>query len=253
MLADVLSDPEVTRSIMAKATTPAQCLACASQRIAWHNASWENAGYGAWALRRHGPDGTSEAPIIGWCGLTPSSHGPTPEILYGLTRPHWGTGLATEAAGATIDWAFENDVCGGIDAVIFGRLNPGSAAVAKKLGMAFARKMPFAEFLPDKELGEDVLDYEIWRLREGRCIDVRALLFQAPFKAGLIVSAAVADEAATLKALVSAAIARSDRGGLKEAEAAVLVGDAFRMGLKECELDVYRLRRADWRARAGPR
>ncbi|HUS97943.1 MAG TPA: GNAT family N-acetyltransferase, partial [Hyphomicrobiaceae bacterium] len=159
-LANVLADPEVTRSIMAKATTPAQCLECARQRIAWHNSSWDTVGYGVWALRRRAQGGDAEGPIIGWCGLTTSVHGPTPEILYGFTRDNWGGGLATEAATATIEWAFSNGVCDGIDAVIFGPLNPGSAAVARKLGMGLTHRMTFSEFLPEIQLGRDVIDYE---------------------------------------------------------------------------------------------
>lgn len=67
--AHVLSDPEVTRSIMAKATTPEQCLECARQRIARHNSSWDTLGYGVWALREKYLKGAPAEPIIGWSGL----------------------------------------------------------------------------------------------------------------------------------------------------------------------------------------
>lgn len=237
--ARLLSDPEVTRSIMAKATTPEQCLECARQRIAWHNSSWDTHGYGVWALRERLPDGAPAGPIIGWCGLIATSHGPTPEILYGFSRAFWGGGLATEAASATIGWAFSEDICDGIDAVIFGPLNPGSSAVARKLGMKHSGTMRFDAFLPDQQLGRDVLDYEIWRLREGACLDFRSLLFQAPFKSGLLVSAGVADETETLAALLVAAKRHPDRADVAEADIDVLVSDSFRRGVKECELDVF--------------
>jgi RimJ/RimL family protein N-acetyltransferase len=245
-LASVLSDPEVTRSIMAKATTPKQCLECAHQRIAWHNSSWDSLGYGVWALREETERTVSDGPIIGWCGLTATSHGPTPELLYGFAQSHWGQGLATEAARSTIDWAFTNDICRGIDAVIFGSLNPGSGAVAKKLGMVLTHNAPFSEFLPDQKLGKDVLDYEIWRLREGSCLDVQSLLFQAPFKAGLLVSAEVADEEETLLKLVSAATNRADRNGLDDAAIAFRVTESFGLGLEDCQVDVYHLSKSDW-------
>ena len=245
-LASVLSDPEVTRSIMAKATTPKLCLECAHQRIAWHNSSWDTLGYGVWALRGKTERTVSDRPIIGWCGLTATPHGPTPELLYGFAQSHWGQGLATEAAGATIDWAFTNDICRGIDAVIFGPLNPGSAAVAQKLGMVLTHKVPFSEFLPDQKLGKDVLDYEIWRLREGTCLDVQSLLFQAPFKAGLLVSAGVADEEETLLSLVSAATDRADHTGLDDAAIAFRVEESFGLGLEDCQVDVYHLSKFDW-------
>lgn len=244
--AGVLADPEVTRSIMAKATTPRQCLECARQRIAWHNSSWDTLGYGVWALRERLPDGSPTDPIIGWCGLTSTSHGPTPEILYGFVRRHWGGGLATEAARATIDWAFEGEICDGIDAVIFGELNPGSSAVAGKLGMKRTDTVSFDEFLPEQQLGRDVLDYEIWRLGEGACLDFRSLLFQAPFKAGLLVSAGVASDTEVLSNLLAAARKHPDGGDVDDAEIALTVSEAFRRGLKNCGLDVFHISRADW-------
>jgi ribosomal-protein-alanine N-acetyltransferase len=247
--ARVLADPEVTRSIMAKATTPEQCLDCARQRIAWHNSSWDIHGYGVWALREKLPDGSPADPIIGWSGLTATSHGPTPEILYGFARSYWGAGLATEAAQATIHWAFDGLICDDIDAVIFGPLNPGSSAVAIKLGMTRTGVIRFDKFLPEPQLGRDVLDYEIWRLREGACIDFKSLLFQAPFKAGLLVSAGVASEKETLSALLGAARHHPDRGHVTDAEIDRVVGEAFRRGVMECELDVFHISRSEWTKR----
>ena len=244
--ARVLADPEVTRSIMAKATTTEQCLACARQRIAWHNSSWDTHGYGVWALREKLPDGSPSDQIIGWSGLTATMHGPTPEILYGLARDYWGGGYATEAASATINWAFNGNICDGIDAVIFGSLNPRSSSVAIKLGMKRNGTMQFDKFLPDQQLGRDVLDYEIWRLREGACLEFKSLLFQAPFKAGLLVSANVANEAETLAALLAGARQRSDRGDVSDAEIDRIVFEAFRRGVTECNLDVFHVSRSDW-------
>jgi len=244
--AHVLSDPEVTRSIMAKATTPEQCLTCARQRIDWHNSSWDTLGYGVWALREKALNGLSAGPVIGWCGLTATAHGPTPEILYGFSRAHWGAGLATEAALAAIEWAFQTNICDRIDAVIFGPLNPGSSAVAEKLGMKHTGAIRFDDFLPDQELGRDVLDYEIWRMREGPCIDFRDLLFQAAFKSGLLVSAGVADEEATLSNLVTAAIQRHERPDVAQHEIHLRIQEAYKRGINECVLDIYQISETAW-------
>ena len=242
----MLSDPEVTRSIMAKSTAPEDCLACAHQRIEWHNSSWDNHRYGVWALREQAANERRSGKLFGWSGLTATSHGDTPEILYGLARSHWGTGLATEAAESMVDWAFSNRLCDAVNAIIFGRLNPGSAAVAKSLGMKLTHKMTFSDFLPDEALGRDVLQYEIWRLREGSCLNYRTLLFQAPYKAGLIVSAGVADEHASLETLIAAALDRKDHDGLNVRHIRELVRQAFRSALTEPELDVCHLSRQDW-------
>lgn len=243
-LAAVLSDPEVTRSITAKATTPDQCLASARKRIGWHNAAWETDGYGVWALReRNGPE---PRPIIGWCGFAEPDVGTDPEILYGLSRSTWGNGLATEGATAAIDWLCDNDVADGISAIIFARLNPGSVAVTKKLGMVRRGTMDFADFLPDPVLARDVLDYEIWRMQHGACIDPKAMLFQAPYKAGQIVSIGTADRDETEAALCTAALARPNFGDGDESEIRVTIADAFRLGLNETTMDWYHVSRSQW-------
>ena len=52
-------------------------------------------GYGQWALTLAGDDS-----IIGFCGFRPWEEGGEPELLYGLTWPLWGRGLAFEASRA---------------------------------------------------------------------------------------------------------------------------------------------------------
>jgi hypothetical protein len=155
----------------------------------------------------------------------------------------------TEVARATIDWAFDGAICDDIDAVIFGPLNLGSSAVAIKLGMMRTGTLRFDAFLPEQQLGRDVLDHEIWRLREGACLDFKSLLFQAPFKAGLLVSAGVASEAETLQALLVAARQHPDRRDFAEADIDRFVGTAFRRGVTDCELDVFQISRAGWTKR----
>ena len=44
-------------------------------------------------------------PLVGFCGGQPADGG-EPELLYGLLRPWWGQGLATECAGAVLDHLF---------------------------------------------------------------------------------------------------------------------------------------------------
>lgn len=250
-LADVLSDPEVTRSLTAKATTPEQCLACAEKRIAWHNGTWENRGYGVWAVRATDSAIAPPERILGWCGFVEPDVGEDPEILYGLSRECWGRGLASEAATGAMRWLFDNDVAGGASAIIFGRLNPGSLAVAKRLGMTRRGTMAFEDFLPDRDLARDVLDYEIWRLREGDCLDPEALLFQAPYKAGQIVTLGVAEPADTETALCTAASARPDFASADQDVIYRKVREAFAQGQAETTMEWYHVSRAAWRDGAG--
>jgi RimJ/RimL family protein N-acetyltransferase len=106
---------------------------------------------------RHTYDGT----FIGWFTLYPE----TPqlaEIGYRLKRSEWGRGLATEGAAALVDWGFKTcayeKVFGSTSAV-----NHGSRRVMEKIGMRYARAIPFEwpTPFPGSELGEVV--YELTR------------------------------------------------------------------------------------------
>ena len=189
-LAAILAEPDVTKTITANGSTPEKCRAGARHRIGWHNASWGERGYGVWAVRARA-DGIR--PLIGWCGFAAPDIGEDPEILYGLGSHCWGKGLAQEMVRAAIGWLFAETPHQGVSAVIFGRLNPVSAAIAGKLGMTKRGTMAMNVFLPDLALARDVLEYEIWRLGYGRTRDAEALLFQAPFKGGQIASLRLAD------------------------------------------------------------
>jgi len=243
-LAQLLADPEVTRTITANASDPERCVASAKARIDWHNGSWSGKGYGVWALRLRRPDGSPAQRVIGWCGFAAPDHADEdPEILYGLSRDCWGQGLATEAARAAIDWLFQSTDYGGVSAVILGRLNPASIRIAEKLGMVPRGSMSMEDFLTTPGLPQEVLDYEIWRLREGDCLDPEALLFQAPYRAGQIASLDLSDPADVEAALHQAARARGDFAMRTPGEVEERVRQAFRAGLAEPRMDVYHLAR----------
>jgi len=82
---------------------------------------------------------TSE--VIGWCGLGPLDFNPEEiEIYYGFSQDFWGRGLATEAAGAVLDYGFERIGVNRIVAVT-DPANIGSVRVVEKLGMKFERRI----------------------------------------------------------------------------------------------------------------
>jgi RimJ/RimL family protein N-acetyltransferase len=93
---------------------------------------------GQWALRGWGMFAVEERAsgrFAGRAGLLHPYAWPEPELAYGLDRPFWGRGYATEAAAALRAWAF--------DAFGFPRLisyvrpaNAASIAVLRKLGAA---------------------------------------------------------------------------------------------------------------------
>jgi RimJ/RimL family protein N-acetyltransferase len=245
-LAAILAEPDVAKNITANGSTPERCRASAAARIARHNKTWDEQGYGVWAVLSRELAGAPRDGLLGWCGFAEPDVGTDPEILYGFAPDSWGRGLAQEAATAAIDWLFAETAHAGVSAIIFGRLNPASVAIAGKFGMKHRGTMSMPDFLPDRELAEDVLDYEIWRLGHGKTRDLDALLFQAPYKGGQIATLGLRDVPAVEKAFCDSAASRPDYASRPRANLEHLVQQAFRQGMAEPYLDWYHVLRADW-------
>ena len=124
-LAALLADPSITRNITANGSTRERCLASAGKRIDWHNSTWDEFGYGVWALRACEPALAPADLLLGWCGfIPPDDDEPDPEILYAIRDDYRGQGFASEAAKHAISWLFNNTSYRGITAVISTPLNP---------------------------------------------------------------------------------------------------------------------------------
>jgi RimJ/RimL family protein N-acetyltransferase len=101
--------------------------------------SFVNHGFGFWAICfKNDPE------LIGFGGLRHFTEdgGVTSEveILYGVAPECWGKGVATEAAGAVLNYGFEECEL----AHIYAGADPPNVAsfrVIEKLGMNFSRKM----------------------------------------------------------------------------------------------------------------
>jgi len=91
----------------------------------------EENGFSHWAVERKG-DGR----LIGVCGIVYQDlpEGRYPEVGYRFARDVWGRGLAPEAAGACLDWAWANKNWGLVTAIIE-PTNRRSIRVAEKIGM----------------------------------------------------------------------------------------------------------------------
>ena len=245
-LAAILAEPDVTKIITANGSTPERCRASAAHRIGWHNAGWDERGYGVWAIQAGAGAGAPAGTLLGWCGYAAPDIGDDPEILYGLAPHCWGRGLAQEAARAAIDWMFAETRHDGVSALVFNRINKPSVAVMEKLGMVKRGTIAMPQFMRDLTFARDVLDYEIWRLGHGRTRDAEALLFQAPHKGGQFASLKLADPAEVEQAFRGAARSRPDYASIAREELDRRVRDAFRQGLAEPYLDWYHLARKDW-------
>ncbi len=76
------------------------------------------------------PDGT----LIGSFALRIDGH--KANTGYGIARPHWGKGYATEALQAVVDWALQQPEIYRVWATCDCE-NPGSARVMEKAGMTY--------------------------------------------------------------------------------------------------------------------
>jgi RimJ/RimL family protein N-acetyltransferase len=106
-------------------------------------------GFGQWAVV---PKETGE--LIGYCGLKYLDQTPEVELLYGITPPYWNRGLVTEAARATLRFAFERTELQQVVAIALPD-NVGSWRVMEKVGM---RREGMA-----RHYGFDVVRYAIAR------------------------------------------------------------------------------------------
>jgi ribosomal-protein-alanine N-acetyltransferase len=93
---------------------------------------WEQHGYAWWAVTL--PSGSE---LLGWCGLQFLPETGETEVGYLLGKPWWGKGYATEAAYASLSFAF-NDLST-FDQIIalVHPDNQASIRVIEKIGMHF--------------------------------------------------------------------------------------------------------------------
>ncbi len=130
------ADPEVMRHFPATLTPPEVDAAIARQ-----DGFQASHGYCFWVV-----EAKDSGDMIGFCGLKPGAEG-TPleggvEIGWRFGREHWGRGLATEAAIASLDWGFAHvpvDRIGAITAAT----NSRSWRLMERIGMVRAPDQDF--------------------------------------------------------------------------------------------------------------
>ncbi len=126
--ASMCADPEVTRYLGGPVDRGA-----AWRSMALYLGHWQLRGYGQWALVER-----STGEFVGRAGLWEPLGWPGLEVGWALARPHWGRGLATEAARAALAHAF---TAVGVDHVIslIDPRNAPSIGVAERLGEHYRR------------------------------------------------------------------------------------------------------------------
>lgn len=129
-LAIIRADPEVMRYIGAGLPHDIEQVRSSLQRKVQ---IWAQHNFGHWAVRFKG-----EGKIVGWCGLDFLDETSEIEIGYGLARQCWGQGIATEAARASLRYAFDQRHLEYIAAVAL-PANLASQRVMQKIGMKYIR------------------------------------------------------------------------------------------------------------------
>jgi RimJ/RimL family protein N-acetyltransferase len=124
--ARIFADPEVMRYLPGSQPLPRERLDGLVERSRGH---WERHGYGVWVVCE-----LSTGELIGQCGLRRLDEIPETEVLYALARPSWGMGLATEAAGAALEFGFDR---AGLQRIVGFAVpdNVASCRVMEHLGM----------------------------------------------------------------------------------------------------------------------
>lgn len=126
-------DPEITKFIPDAPRTRQE----AQKELEWHmNGHPKNPQLGLWATI-HKPTGK----FIGRCGLLPwvIEEQNEIEVAYTIARSYWHQGLATEAARAIRDYAFETLNLSRLICFIDPQ-NLASQRVAEKIGMYFEKQ-----------------------------------------------------------------------------------------------------------------
>ena len=96
---ELLQDPDVVRFVGDRRVPTLQET---WRSVAGWLGHWALRGYGQWAIEER-----SGGNLIGRAGIINPAEWPGAEVGYLLGRSWWGRGYATEAAGAAMDWGFE--------------------------------------------------------------------------------------------------------------------------------------------------
>ena len=111
--AQVLADREAMWDLWSLPGVPDDELDYAKLFIEPSIKSWRTAGYGFWAVRIRAPALGPPGELIGFCGFVDAEEANCDrdtelEVGWGIRPDYQGRGLASEAARATLDWAFAN-------------------------------------------------------------------------------------------------------------------------------------------------
>lgn len=132
-LTAIWADPEVTRFLPSRGIPIPKADVEKSLSSFIHH--WKVQGYGIWTIKK---DTSFE--MVGYCGLRYLNELDEIEILYGLARPYWGKGIATQAAKASISYGFNVAALDKLIAMVLPE-NQASKRVIEKAGLRYEKQI----------------------------------------------------------------------------------------------------------------
>lgn len=131
--AEMYADPSFVRFLEGRVLTKGE----AWENIAVIHGHWSLLGYGIWAL-----ESKATGELVGRAGLLDLPGWPDVEVCWALSPKYWGNGFATEAAQASIEWAFDEANLPRLISLIDPE-NKASEAVALRIGESFCENISF--------------------------------------------------------------------------------------------------------------
>ncbi|BDA71519.1 probable acetyltransferase [Calothrix sp. PCC 7716] len=133
-LAEIYSDPEVMRyRLLPEPASRKQT----QESLESYILHWKEYGFGRWAAIYK-----TSRQLIGHCGLEHITSLKEIELSYLLAREYWGQGLATEAAMALLQYAWETLQLKRLVAIAKPE-NLASRRVMEKIGMQYEKNIQF--------------------------------------------------------------------------------------------------------------
>jgi len=155
--AAMMADPDVARFI-----APAPM----SRADAWRSLAatvgqWTLRGYGVWAVERK-----SDRALVGRVGMIHPEGWPALEIGWTLAKAYWGKGYASEAAAASMRYAFLTQAVDRLVSNIDAE-NVASQSVAMRLGETKGEERVLTVSGKDYPVDEWFITRAVWQKRQG--------------------------------------------------------------------------------------
>ena len=168
----IFGDPDIgwRYGLVSDTSTPERQHETALEWIEDANAHWTSHGWGAWAICLRDEEFGQPGELIGFCGFF-SADEPVAdhELAYGVAKPFWGKGFATEATVASLSYIFVQVGVERVETVAHPTVNLGSSRVLEKAGLDLIGQI---DYMGSVEAGHGLLnhfgvDKDVWLTRQG--------------------------------------------------------------------------------------